>query len=139
MAKAFALSFEYTPKWKKNRERAPEDRFTVRLRDFPESKRISITEEIRGGLDNLNFNEVNDTEKAKQVSSAITTIRKNNIEKSLKLVEENLLSINGLSVAVGDGETEITTASDLCHYCEELAMEIAARLVSGPDEDELKN
>jgi hypothetical protein len=128
MAKAFALHFDYTPKWKGNRTREEADRVTVRLRDFPESKKIALIEELQSG----------NTDAAMTVMAAID-LRKNNFVKSVELVKKQLISVSNLVIETGAGEKEIKTAEDISLHCEDLALELAQRLTFGADEEEIKN
>lgn len=132
MAKAFSLTFEYTPKWKGNRERAEGERITARLRDFTESKRIEILEKMRESI--------GDRPEGVDELKRLVEIKRKNLEFSLRVVKDYFVGIDNLSVQFGDDEVKpICTVEELCRYCEDLALELASRLTNGPDEQEIKN
>jgi len=134
MAKLFSLTFDYTPKWKGNRARAEADRITVRLRDFTESKRIQLLEKMRESVvDKMNGQDGNDF-------AGAVAVKKKNLELSLELFNAYFVSVENLALDLGGDEPKkITTAADLCEHCEDLVLEIAGRLTSGADADEIKN
>jgi len=138
--KPFALSFDYTPKWKGNRGREETDRITVRLRDFPHSKQLALSEKLTSEFNSIDFAGSDETAKAKTISQSLITLKKNNLDISLGLVKKQFVSVSNLVVEREDGkEVKVETADQLVEYCEELAMELAARLVNGADADEIKN
>jgi lantibiotic modifying enzyme len=138
--KPFALSFDYTPKWKNNRERPEADRVTVRLRDFPQSKQIALSEEYSEGFKAIDFSAMDDTAKAQAVQKSLLELKKNNLNMSFDLLRKQLISVSNLAVLdAEEKELEIKTADQLIEHCEELAMELVTRLVNGADADEIKN
>jgi len=134
--KPFSLSFDYTPKWKNNRKRDDADRVVVRLRDFSQSKQIAISEKMREQLTAATATQ----QDAQTAAKAILDLRRSNLEVSFDLLRKHFVSVSNLAVESDNGETiEIRDADALIEHCEDLALEIAMRLVNGPDEEELKN
>lgn len=133
MAKPFSLTFEYTPKWKGNRNREELDRITVRLRDYTESKRIEILDKMRATFGDKPEGQDSELQRAIE-------IKRKNLELSLGVVRDYVLSVENLLLDLGGEEPKkITTAKELCEHCEDLALEIAGRLTNGADADEIKN
>jgi hypothetical protein len=138
--KPFSLSFDYTPKWKGNRERPEADRVTVRLRDFPQSKQIALSEEFSEAFKAIDFSAMDDTVKAQAVQKSLLDLKKNNLSMSFTLLRKQLVSVSNLTVLdAEEKEVEVKTADQLIQLCEELAMELVTRLVNGADAEEIKN
>lgn len=133
MGKPFSLTFDYTPKWKGNRDREEPDRVTVRLRDYTESKRIDILDKMRATIGDKPEGQENELQRAIE-------IKRKNLELSLNLVKDYVMSVENLSLDLGAEEPKkITTAKELCEHCEDLALEIAGRLTNGAEAEEIKN
>lgn len=148
MAKAFSLNFEYTPKWKGNRSRPKEDMFTVRLKDFSEQARIEEHERFYGGAKKLAAlpqpdeaapEPASEPVKEKDEMLTVFAVKKSDLSRCKKLVEENLVSISGLVIQDGDKELTISDYKLLEQYCPDLVVELAKRLLDGADEEERKN
>ena len=126
--KAFKLTFDYTPRWKNNDKRVPDEQFTVALKDFPERKRIEFREQLVAKIPTVDDPKL------------LVAYQKEELEFKERLVLDNIVSVNGLSIEGSDGTNmNVKTAEDLIKFCPEVATEIANRLMNGPGADELKN
>lgn len=125
--KPFKLTFEYTPRWKGNDKRVPDEQFNVTLKDFSERKRIEFRERLVAKFP--------ENEKA----SALIEYQKDEQEFREQLVIDNVVSVSGLSIETDDGVVNVKTAQDILKYCPEVATEISNRLLTGPTQEELKN
>src|SRR5690348_764209 len=92
MAKPFALTFKYTPRWKSNRTRNAEDQFTVTLKDFSERERIQFREQIVADMPD--FGEKNDAAQAK----ATLDYQKKDLEVREEVVRKYVVSVSGLQI-----------------------------------------
>jgi hypothetical protein len=135
----FAPQFSYTPRWKGNNKRTPEEQFTVTLRDLPERQRIeryheAIALDVSGVSAEDSANPQAAMEKAVKLS-------KERLELRERLVEKHLIAVENLSVVAPNGEEviEIRTFAELKEHAYDVVMEIFNRLLSGPDEEEIKN
>lgn len=145
MAKAFDLSFSYSPLWKENRRREPAEQITFRLRDLQTSKRIAEQRRI--------YDELTSEEKAAsaekdaaapkavrdgtQIVLDLQVSRNDLVEK---LVFRHIVSFTEFSVIDADGrEIPVKTKEELAEHCSDLVAELGSRLLNGPDQEELKN
>lgn len=138
MAKPFSLTFHYTPKWKRNRTREASDQFTVTLRDLQESKRVAEQERLILSLGAVTKDA--DGKEKTDGAELVVVLSKEKLHLVKDLVEKHVVSIDNLSVLNDAGEEiEVKDFAKLWEYCSDVVAEISARLLSGPDADELKN
>lgn len=138
MPKPFALTFRYTPKWKGNQSRTPDEQVTVTLKDFSERVRIAFREQIAADIPD--FGDKSEAASAK----ATLDYQKKDLDVRMDAFKQYFVSISGLQVECDDqggltGVREVKTAEDVIKYCPDLASEISLRLFNGPDAEELKN
>lgn len=132
MAKPFALTFKYTPKWKGNQSRNAEDQVTVTLKDFSERERIAFREQIAGELPDFTGNDA-------AAAKAALEYQKKDLDVRMDAFKKYFLSIANLQVEYNGENVDVKSAEDVIKYCPDLASEISLRLFNGPDAAELKN
>lgn len=133
------LWFDYTPKFKGNRDRPNEAQCTVTLADFTEFDRIEAMKKLSEALPDRTPAEIE-----KESFSSIK-LRVDEAEAhltwSVGLVKKHFLAIKNLSVRTYGQEAAVavTDFDSAREHAPDLLVEIAGRLVYGPDEDEKKD
>ena len=136
MSRPFELWFPYCPKWKSNRSREKQDQLVVKLRDLPESRRVAEQERVYEELKAKAPEELIQTEPGQYIMK----LSRARVELVRETVAKHLISFSPFAVVEADGnEREIKTLDEMWADCSDLVSELYARLLNGPDADELKN
>lgn len=133
----FYPQFSFTPKWKDNRQRDVAEQFRVDLRDLPEGRRIAKAH----GLANIAMGQPSgEGDPKSQLDAALETATAR-VKFCEELVEKHLIAIHNLAIVAENGEDviEVKTFAQLRELAQDAVIEIAERLLHGPDADEIKN
>lgn len=139
MATPFRLTFDYAPKFGKNRERDKSEQFSVTLKDISIKNRLQALESLT--VEAPDPPEApKDRRQTPEEFKAQIDAQSKQVEWRRKFALPLIVRVNGLTITDTDeNSVEVKTREDLDKYCPDVVQEIANRIFLNADEDELKN
>lgn len=132
------LTFPYTPRWGGNRQRETAEQFTVTLRDLTTVERLDHQAALQELLEKNGYG----ADGVPREGANPIVYARASLEKQCELVALRFVSVTGLSIEVGNeggAVREIFGFEPMLTYCPDLVLELASRLLAGPDGEEAKN